>query len=232
MPIKDQTKAKEYKRLWIARKRQALKKQNVEPVEPSKNKYYSAHNIKVLMSLKEYTELNKNTRKLWYNFILTFQELAKFSFHDIVQIMKLREDAELLIKDYWETAKQEEKQGKSWNSLSDEKQQKLISYWAKERLRQDKNLLTDLDQQERQSKEYLKEIELAKFHEERGKEKCSCYSCQEKKEIQREIKEKVFDYVKQSNHSNKKQCPECGKYVQELHEEHGICSKCVQQYEE
>jgi len=43
---------------------------------------------------------------------------------------------------------------------------------------------------EKQSQEYLKDIELAKFHEERGKIKCECYDCEEQKEIQKEIKVK------------------------------------------
>jgi len=42
--------------------------------------------------------------------------------------MRLRELADILIKDYRETAKQEIKKGKSWNSLSEEQQQRLIRY--------------------------------------------------------------------------------------------------------
>ncbi|CAG8592267.1 8700_t:CDS:2 [Diversispora eburnea] len=38
------------------------------------------------------------------------------------------------------------------------------------------NYLTTAEQLERQSQEYLKEIELAKFHEERGKKGCDCWS--------------------------------------------------------
>jgi len=45
---------------------------------------------------------------------------------------------------------------------------------------------------ERKSQEYLKEIELAKFHEERGKIKCECYRCVESKRIQGEIKAQIL----------------------------------------
>jgi len=43
--------------------------------------------------------------------------------------MKLRESAENLINDYWDTAKSESKKGKNWNSLDYDQQQKLIRYW-------------------------------------------------------------------------------------------------------
>jgi len=32
---------------------------------------------------------------------------------------------------------------------------------------------------------------LAKFHEERGKIKCSCYDCENRREIKEEVKKKV-----------------------------------------
>jgi hypothetical protein len=89
-------------------------------------------------------------------------------------------------------------------------------------------LLTELEKQEIQSKQYQQEIELAKFHEERGKLNCNCYSCEEKKVIHKEIKAKVFVYSKKYN---KEQCPQCKKFFKELDEENGICAKCLNQYE-
>jgi len=44
---------------------------------------------------------------------------------------------------------------------------------------------------ERQSQAYLKEIEMAKYHEERGKLKCECGWCEEQNKIQGEVKEKL-----------------------------------------
>jgi hypothetical protein len=68
---------------------------------------------------------------------------------------------------------------------------------------------------EKQSQTYLKEIELAKFHEERGKDKCPCYRCAESKRIQGEIKEQLKkemdDYDQKNKATDKEQCPECKK---------------------
>jgi hypothetical protein len=41
---------------------------------------------------------------------------------------------------------------------------------------------------ERKSQEYLKEVESAKFHEERGKIDCNCGSCEEERKIRAEVK--------------------------------------------
>jgi len=80
---------------------------------------------------------------------------------------------------------------------------------------------------EKQSQTYLKEIESAKFHEERGKIKCECYRCAESKRIQGEIKEKLFKEEK----ADKEQCPECKRVVKELDEESGVCKNCKKKYE-
>ena len=149
--------------------------------------------------------------------------------------MKLEQVANNLIRDYWDTAKSEERQkGRSWNTLTDEEQQRLIKYWGYEKARIENNYLTEEERLEKQSQTYLKEIELAKFHEERGKVKCSCYSCEEKKEIQKEIKQKwqkeLEDYDQEQG-SEKEQCPECSKWVKELDEEAGVCRSCKRKYE-
>jgi len=131
--------------------------------------------------------LNKETKKLWLDFNRTLKDI-KEEITDIVPIIKLRESADNLIRDYWETAKGEIKKGKSWNLLDQEQQDRLIKYWGYEKARIENNYLTTAEELERKSQEYLKEIELAKFHEERGKVKCPCYQCQESKRIQGEIK--------------------------------------------
>jgi len=65
-----------------------------------------------------------------------------------------------------------------------------------------------------QGKTYEKEIELAKFHEERGKIKCECYACAEQKKIRSEVIEErnkiIADYEKEQK-TDKEQCPECKK---------------------
>ena len=66
----------------------------------------------------------------------------------------------------------------------------------------------------KQSQEYLKEIERAKFHEERGKEHCQCSYCEEQKKIRSEVikerKKIIADYEKEQK-ADKEQCPECQK---------------------
>jgi hypothetical protein len=51
---------------------------------------------------------------------------------------------------------------------------------------------------------------MAKFHEERGKVKCPCYDCQNKREIQKEIKTKMDKELREAD-NDKEQCPECGR---------------------
>jgi hypothetical protein len=74
-------------------------------------------------------------------------------------------------------------------------------------VRKENELINKLAEQERQGKDYEKELELAKFHEERGKIKCPCYQCQESKKIQGEIKEEIT----KKSESEKVECPECGR---------------------
>jgi hypothetical protein len=52
------------------------------------------------------------------------------------------------------------------------------------------NYLDEEEKLEKQSQEYLKEMELAKFHEEKGKKVCKCYQCNEQKKIRGETKQK------------------------------------------
>jgi len=178
------------------------------------------------MTFKEYTELNKEKRKLWTDFNWTLKNCAsdiKEGFGSIVSIMKLEQVANNLIRDYWDTAKTEERKlSKSWNSLDYDEQQKLIRYWGYERARIENGYLTTAEELEKQSQEYLKDIERAKFHEERGKINCECYWCAESQRIQGEIKK---------DKTEKEQCPECGKLVKELDEESGVCKSCKKKYE-
>ena len=83
------------------------------------------------------------------------------------------------------------------------------------------------EQLEQQSQTYLKELESAKFHEQRGKIKCECYQCQESKQIQGKIKKELF----KDSEAEKEQCSECKKWVKELAEESGVCRNCKKKYE-
>jgi hypothetical protein len=187
------------------------------------------------MSFKEYTELNQQKHKLWLDFNWTLkdcQESFREGYADIVAVMKLEQVAHELVRDFWDTAKSEEKQkGKSWNSLTDEEQQRLIRYWGYEKARVENGYLEEKEKLEKQSQEYLKELELAKFHEERGKIKCSCYSCEEKKNIRKEIKAKIDKGLReQETNQEKGECNECGK-IRVLDEENSLCKQCSESYD-
>jgi hypothetical protein len=207
---------------------------NQQQEKEQSSKYYEAESIKILMSLKEYTELNPEKRKRWSDFIWTFKELNKVGVSNIVEVMRLRELAENLINDYWVTAKSEKKlRSKSWNSLDQGQQQRLIRYWGYEKARIENGYLEEEERLTMKSQEYLKEIELAKFHEERGKTKCSCYSCQAKKAIQKEVKARIKKEIEEHDRqsgSEKEECSECGK-LRVLDEESGVCKKCLEDYE-
>jgi hypothetical protein len=158
----------------------------------------------------------------------TIQDCQKSGFYDIIQIQQLEQLAGNLGRDYYQTAKSKSKS--SWNSLSEEEKSKLIKYWGREKARKEQELADKLSEQEQQGQLWEKELELAKFHEERGKIKCSCYDCENKKEIQGEIKKKMIDdYEKKSE---KEQCSECKQWVAELVEDSGVCGGCMGKYEE
>ncbi|KLL02350.1 MAG: hypothetical protein MRERC_2c086 [Mycoplasmataceae bacterium RC_NB112A] len=167
---------------------------------------------------------------------------------------ELELNTQTLINDYWTTAKGEcntaslhckggelKNQVRSWNSLDYDQQQKLIRYWGYEKAWVENNYLTEAERLERQSQEYLKEIELAKFHEERGKIKCECWQCEERREIQQEVKtqreKELYQQEKGKERSNltlqskgREQCSECGKWVKKVDEENGVCKRCLEQY--
>ena len=162
---KESEKAKRKER-YVNQKKQA---------QLTSQKHYQANSIKVLLSLKEYTELNREKKKLWLDFIWTFEDCQKTGLFDIIQIQKLEQLAGNLARDYYQTAKSKSKS--SWNSLSEKEQSKLIKYWGREKERKEQELADKLVKQEKAGEIHEKELELAKFHEERGKRKCECWQC-------------------------------------------------------
>jgi len=222
-------KNKERKKAERRERYQQQKERTQLATQQSWGKYYGAEAIKILMSLKEYTELNQEKQKLWAEFNWTLKDCAE-NIHGIVAVMKLEQVASNLIRDYWKTAKKEIKKGKSWNSLEDNQQQRLIKYWGYEKARLENSYIDEEEKLERQSQEYLKEIELAKFHEERGKVKCPCYACEEKQAIRKEVKAKINkELKKQETDKERGECCGCGK-IKELEEETGACKKCSEDY--
>jgi len=190
------------------------------------------------MSFKEYTELSKDKKKLWQDFNWTLkdcQKAIKEGLGDIVAVMKLEQVNNKLVCDYQETAKTEEKQrSKNWNLLDYDQQQKVVRYWGYEKARIENGYINEAERLERQSQAYLKDIERAKFHEQRGKINCPCYDCEAKKEIQAEIKaerEKIIAEYEKEQKADKEQCPECKKWFKELDEEAGVCKSCKKKYE-
>ncbi|CAJ0825407.1 7664_t:CDS:2 [Entrophospora sp. SA101] len=97
---------------------------------------------------------------------------------------------------------------------------------GREKARQEKELANKLAEQENQGKTHEKDIEIAKYHEERGKIKCDCWQCAESKKLQAEIKEETTEEEK----AEKSKCSECGKMVKKLDEENGVCKKCLKEY--
>ena len=194
----------------------------------STQKLYQANSIKVLLTLKEYTELNREKMKLWCDFTWTVQDCQKGGFFDIIQIQKLEQLANNLVRDYYQTAKDKAKVKVSWNTLTEEQQSKLIKYWGAEKARKEQELADKLSEQEQNGELWEKEIELAKFHEERGKIKCECWQCEQQKELQAEIKEQIFN---DRDKTEQAQCPECKQWVKEVDEESGVCGKCLKKYE-
>jgi hypothetical protein len=98
------------------------------------------------------------------------------------------------------------------------------------------NYLEEQERLEKQSQEYLKELEIAKFHEERGKIKCDCYQCETKQEIQKEIKAEQRKVINEIEAEQKKSglveteyikadCYNCGEY-KKVDSDSGLCKKC------
>lgn len=214
---------------------QQQKEQDQLSTKQEQAKYYSAESIRVLMSLKNYTELNKEKMKLWADFNWTLKDCVE-SINDIVAVMKLRETAETLINDYWETAKREIRKGKNWNSLTEEQQSRLIKYWGREKARIENGYLDTAEQLARKGQEYEKELELAKFHEERGKKGCGCWNCEESNKIKKEVikeRKKIIDgYEAEQKKSGdyetetvKGECGNCGEY-KKVDSDSGLCKKC------
>jgi hypothetical protein len=221
--------------------RLAKEQQQQERENEVNNEYYGADAIKILMSLKEYTELNKEKKQKWLDFVWTLKKLTddgrSMNIGNIIEVMKIRETAENLINDYWETARNEIRKGKSWNSLDQEQKNRFVKYLARKKTQKENNLDKLLEEQEQNSKVYEKEIEIAKYHEERGKKGCECWDCQEKNKIRAEAKterKKFFDDCEKEQrvkNTEREKCPNCGKLVKELDEENGICKKCLAWYE-
>lgn len=181
-----QLKKQEYHNWYLKRKQQkaAQKEQQAQLLQERNKRYYGAESIKVLISLKEYTELDKDTRKLWLDFNKTFKDLNKIGINNIIEIMRLNELADILINDYWKTAKQiKTDKIKHWNLLTTEQQNKLIRYWVKIKVQQEQsfNIYQELLDKEAitNEKELSQQIEILKHHEQRGLKGCKCWHCQD-----------------------------------------------------
>jgi len=204
------------------RKKELTEKQRKE----MEHSLYNAESIKVLMSWREYTELSKEKKKSWADFVWTLEDIVKnINFADVTQLQKLELLAGNLIRDYRYIGKVASKIKSDWKVLTEKEQNKLVKYWALEKVRREKALVDKIEEFVKQGESYEKEIELAKFHEERGKVKCECWQCQEQKKIRSELK------VEQRKEEPKEkiECGECGKFVSlsSWNEEAGACKKCV-----
>lgn len=210
---------REQKILAAKKRYRKIKGLREKEVKKKVQKYSQVENYKVLMSFKDYSVLTAEKRKKWLDFDWTLKDLAEVGVHNISEVMRLRELADILISDYWKTAKKEQWKGKLWNSLDSKKQGQLIKFWARELVREEMAINEGLEEIERKGEGLEKEIEMDKFHIERGKVKCECWQCVAGKTAEPEKTE------------GKEQCPECGKWVKKLDSENGICKSCLSNYE-
>jgi hypothetical protein len=76
-----------------------MKRKKQQQRKAKKQQIYDASSIRVLMSLQEYTELNADKRKLWADFCWTLKDTQE-GVNSIIEIMKVRESADNLIRDF------------------------------------------------------------------------------------------------------------------------------------
>jgi hypothetical protein len=186
------------------------------------------------MSLKEWTELSKDKHKLWADFNWTLKDCREAP--SVAAIMKLELVAGNLVRDYLTTAEAEERKGQRWNSLSEKQKEKFIRHWGYEKARIENGYIDEWERLEKQGEQYLKEIEMAKFHEERGKKGCECWQCAGQEAVRAEVKaeqEKIIsDYEAEQKKSGEMgiewvegDCNECGEY-KKVDSDSGLCRSC------
>ena len=188
---------------------------------------YTAESIKILMTWGEFTNFSKEKKKQWAEFMWTLKEIAdNILFADVTQLQKLELLTSNIVRDYHETAKTfERKLVTDWTILNAAEQNKLVKRWGRERAREKKALDDKIEEFVKQGESHEKDIELMKFHEERGKVKCDCWKCQEEKKIRGEIK----DEQRGKEPKEKIECSECKKMVSlsSWNEDEGACKPCV-----
>ncbi|CAG8587395.1 6440_t:CDS:2, partial [Racocetra fulgida] len=117
----------------------------------------------------------------------------------IVEIQKLELLAGNLVRDYYQTAKKKIRIKRYVDDETEDFEDCLSKYHLSTR----------------------KEIELTKFHEERGKEGCSCYDCQEKQTIRSEIKHQL-DQEPKEREEVRSDCGHCCEY-KKVSVDSGLC---------
>ena len=143
--------------------------------------------------------------RLWVRFSQTLQELQE-GIGDVLELMRLREVLTDLISDYWTTAKETIRRQNSWNQLTPEEQAIKKAKWIKELEKEQNQLLNELNQREQTLEEQKKE-------QVREKQRQSWLN-------EEKIKSKGVI------------CPECQELVPKLDKENGMCSDCLDSYED
>jgi len=216
----EQEKAKALARYW--QKKKERKKQ--QPL-------YDASSIKVLMSLKEYSELSKKPKGLVQEFLLEVNDLTTIGLFDISQVQKLELVAGNLVRDYYQEAKKEVRtRARSWSNLSEKKKQEFLTYLVRKRAKENwkKDQESAIINQEAQEweKEIEKELNYDSFHRERGKINCDCERCQLGEKTEKELLNQLAKESKE-----KVECANCGRMVKEVNED-DICKKCAEELKE
>jgi len=191
-----------------------------------------------LLPLKQYTQLNKEKFKIWFNFITTFKELANDDFFNIEQVRTLTMFSERLVRDYDYTAKSEAtRRAQEWKHLTEKEQKEFIEYLARKKTREQQQ--TERKEQELNAEaqeweaEIARELEIDNHHKERGKIGCECWSCAIGKEVKKELEEseeKLWKELDEKEEEEKAECANCGK-VRELNEDE-VCGKCEKESSE
>jgi hypothetical protein len=123
--------------------------------KPSRQDYFKSRYQNKQDWYKQYylnrKKINKNAEKNKQsnyikadNFTTTLKDLAENGINNVIELMKLREETDELINDYWLKAKRKENHLNKtpWTKYSDKDQEDYLKQIAREKLRESKRLNT------------------------------------------------------------------------------------------
>ena len=227
-----QRKKEQYQKSKEQKKAQALARYHQRKKELATTNNYIAKDIKILLSLKEYSESSKERKGQVADFLIEVKDITGIGLFDISQVQQLELLAGNLRRDYYSQVRQEvRKRTRSWASLSEKERREFLAYLARRRAREIRRKEGEEKELNEEAKEWEKEIERElnydAFHRERGKIKCGCELCESRK--QREKKEEILKELEEEEKTEKVQCANCERMVKDLNED-DICKKCAEEF--